>query len=91
MLIAIIVFAAIIVLGILLIAYGPVGWRTHILGAVVAVFPAAGEVLNALGAFDWSKLISDSKIVAAAGLGVGLLIIIYNSINKSLYGSTPKV
>jgi hypothetical protein len=84
------IFIAVVGAGCLLLAFGPVGLRTYIKGAIVTAVPVIGEILNYVGALDLSKFI-DAKTASAVLAGVGVLIIIFNDVNKRLYGDNPKV
>jgi hypothetical protein len=86
----ILICLAVILLGVLLLAFGPVGWRTHILGGIAAVFPLGGQLLNWANGFNWDSVLDGKTAMWVLG-GVGLLIVIYNFANKKLYGAEPKV
>ncbi len=85
-----IAFLAVLAVGFAILTFGPIGWRTHILGAIVAACPVVGELLNYVGGVDWSAIGAKKEIAAGIGLGVGALIIVFNFVNKRLYGAAPK-
>lgn len=80
---------AVVLVGVLILVFGPVGWRTYIKGAIVAVVPLGGQLLDFANGFSWNSVLDGKTAMWVMG-GVGVLIIIFNAANKRLYGSAPK-
>lgn len=79
----------VVIAGIVLLIVGPQGWRTYIKGALIALFPLLGELLDWARALDLNQVL-DGRTAAGAMIGIGLLVIIYKFVNNRLYGAVPK-
>jgi hypothetical protein len=80
---------AVILIGVLLLLFGPVGWRTYVKGLIVAVVPLGGQLLDFANGFSWNSVLDGKTAMWVMG-SVGVLIILFNAANKKLYGVEPK-
>ncbi len=82
-------FAGVLLIGAAILMLGPVGWRTYIKGALVTAVPMLAEIFNYFGTLDLSKFPLSTEQSAAIMAAIGVLIIVFNRVNKALYGSVP--
>ncbi|MEX0853642.1 MAG: hypothetical protein WD036_10240 [Bauldia sp.] len=84
------IFLVCLALGALVLWFGPRGWRTTIVGWLAALVPLSGEILDYLSGFSWNGVLDGKTAMWVAG-AIGVLMIVFNRVNKSLYGSTPRL
>ncbi len=83
------IVALILAAGALILWFGPKGWRTYITGVLATLVPLLGQILDYLNGFGWNQVIDARTAMWTVG-AIGVLMIIFNWVNKRLYGSTPK-
>jgi hypothetical protein len=83
------IFVFILAAGAAVLWLGPKGWRTYIAGVVATLVPLIGQILNYLSGFGWNQVIDARAAMWTVG-AIGVLMIIFNWVNKRLYGKTPK-
>jgi len=84
------VFLVVILAGVLLLVFGPVGWRTYCKGAIVAAVPLVGQILDYAQAWSGWNSVLDAKTAMWIMGAVGVLGLIFTNVNRRLYGTTPK-
>lgn len=85
---ALLTVLVVLIIGYCIWHFGPEGWRTYIKGAVVTAIPVVGAVLQNIQGLDYSKVFDANTAWWILG-AVGILIIIFNFLNKRLYGDQP--
>lgn len=83
------IFALVLIGGGLVLWLGPRGWRTYIAGWLAALVPLTGEILGYLSGFGWNQVLDGKTAMWVAG-AIGLLMVVFNSVNKRLYGDVPR-
>jgi len=83
------IFVFILAAGALVLWFGPQGWRTYITGVLATAVPLVGQILDYLSGFGWDKVIDGRSAMWTVG-AIGVLMIVFNFVNKRLYGDTPK-
>lgn len=71
----------------LVMTWAPKGWRTVIFNAVASVPVIGAQLADALGGFDWTKVLAPQN-AAWAGLALLMANIILRSVTTSPVGKT---